>query len=223
MSIASATILRPALLMLALCWLQPAAAQQVKRCTGADGVTVFTDRACSELAATPRLPAPASATAPAAEQAPAAMFSKHCPQRLSQLVEQIQMAVDSGDINRLSALYWWAGQDNASASRQLERLEAIVARPLLDIAPVYPGGSDAASTYIPPPLPPFTDGDGNVLDAGATADATAGSGSVEMLVSTPARPRPYALRLEQSLVNSATPSRSVLRLRRQYGCFWVSF
>lgn len=37
---------------------------------------------------------------------------------------------------------------------------------------------------------------------------------------TPQR-RPTALRLEQTLRGSATPSRTVLGLQRHYGCFWV--
>ena len=35
-------------------------------------------------------------------------------------------------------------------------------------------------------------------------------------------PRPVALRLEQTLSNGHTPSRTVLSLRRQYNCFWVT-
>lgn len=196
----------------------PAAAQSIQRCTGSDGVSVFTDRPCSEVAATPRLSAPAAARDSGDAQS-GAMFSRQCPQRLSQLVDEIQMAVHSGDINRLSALYWWAGQDNASASRQLERLEAIVERPLLDIAPVYAQHTADPGTAPAPSLPAFTEVH-NSVQASAILSADA---PPSVVTAAPARPRPVALRLEQNLRNSATPSRSVLRLRRQYGCFWVSF
>ncbi|GHH47178.1 hypothetical protein [[Pseudomonas] boreopolis] len=39
----------------------------------------------------------------------------------------------------------------------------------------------------------------------------------------PSSPRPWGLRLEQTLANNSTPSHTILTLRRQYNCFWVSF
>ncbi|MCJ0825484.1 hypothetical protein MQC88_05845 [Luteimonas sp. 50] len=36
------------------------------------------------------------------------------------------------------------------------------------------------------------------------------------------RRRPIGLRLEQTLANGSTPSRTVLGLRRSFGCWWVS-
>lgn len=37
-----------------------------------------------------------------------------------------------------------------------------------------------------------------------------------------ARPNPVGLRLEQVLPGTATPARTVLGLRRHYGCFWIT-
>jgi hypothetical protein len=39
---------------------------------------------------------------------------------------------------------------------------------------------------------------------------------------TTVRRRPIGLRLEQTLANGSTPSRTVLGLRRSFGCWWVS-
>jgi hypothetical protein len=39
----------------------------------------------------------------------------------------------------------------------------------------------------------------------------------------PPRARATGLRLEQTLGSSATPTSTVLGLRRQYNCFWISF
>lgn len=39
---------------------------------------------------------------------------------------------------------------------------------------------------------------------------------------TTVRRRPVALRIEQTLANGSTPSRTVLSLRRNFGCWWVS-
>nr|CEH40759.1 conserved hypothetical protein [Xanthomonas citri pv. citri] len=118
----------------------------------------------------------------------------------------LQLAVDSRDVNRLSSLYLWSGQSDAAANQVLSRLEAIVQRPLLDIVPMYPQSDtptwDADTTTPTPSL------DGSAIDA--------------PLPTPPSRPRPWGLRLEQNLA-SGTPARSVLRLRRQYNCFWVTF
>lgn len=188
-------------------------AQDIRRCSNADGVSVFTDKPCELLQARPRI------SARPARPAGAAVDSninpqRQCPQRLSQLVEQVQQAIVSGDSNRLSALYWWAGHSQGTAPQLLQRLEAMVQRPLLDIAPVYPAPRPAISV--------------TTLPAATTAPGADTPSSTALISSTPVlpaaqRPRPYALRIVQTLGNGSTPASSVLQLHRQYGCFWISF
>lgn len=189
------------------------AAQSIQRCTNAEGVTVYTDKPCELLRARPRLAAPASApSGDSSDRAALAAYSgRQCPQRLSELVDEIALAIRAADTNRLAALYWWGGHGNATASRLLERLEAMTRRPLVDIAPVYPAQPPAAA----PPAPAWieaTPGTSALPAAAPPAEPVA-----------PSRPRPYALRIEQVLANSATPASTLLHLRRQYGCFWISF
>lgn len=196
-------------LFLLLPWPDSARAQSIQRCTAADGSSVFTDKPCALLQARPRMQAPAAS--PGADTTPIDP-QRQCPRRLSQLVEQIQQAIQSGDGNRLAALYWWGGQGSAGAAQQLARLEAMAQRPLLDIAPVYPATLATAAVPDPP--------------AGVS---TASPASAEPAAPAPvspapaARPRPYALRIEQTLANGSTPASSVIQLRRHYGCFWFSF
>ena len=188
-------------------------AQDIRRCSNADGVSVFTDRPCELLQARPRIsarPAPPAGASVDSNINP----QRQCPQRLSQLVEQVQQAIVSGDSNRLSALYWWAGHSQGTAPQLLQRLEAMVQRPLLDIAPVYPAPRPAISV--------------TTLPAATTAPGADTPSSTTLISSTPAlpaaqRPRPYALRIVQTLGKGSTPTSSVLQLRRQYGCFWISF
>ncbi|MCC4603115.1 hypothetical protein [Xanthomonas campestris] len=173
--------------------------QEIHRCVAPDGQTLFTDRRCEDVGAASRAP---PAIRP---QGNAGLYRYGCPRRLSELVSLLQLAVDSRDVNRLSSLYLWSGQSDAAANHVLSRLEAIVQRPLLDIVPMYPqtdtptweSGGEAATPSL----------DGSQIDAPLPA---------------PTRPRPWGLRLEQNLA-SGTPARSVLRLRRQYNCFWVTF
>lgn len=202
-----AALMRPLLLPLLLLFCLGSAmrvqAQEIRRCVTPDGQTMFTDRRCEDVGAAAR-PPPATRT-----QGNTGLYRYGCPRRLSELVSLLQLAVDSRDVNRLSSLYLWSGQSDAAANQVLSRLEAIVQRPLLDIVPMYPQSetptweAEAGSTAAAAPSL-----DGSAIDA--------------PLPATPSRPRPWGLRLEQNLP-SGTPARSVLRLRRQYNCFWVTF
>ena len=227
---------------LASCMPAHANAQPVQRCIGADGRAVYTDQKCEAIGATARLP-----RATAAEGA--RMFNSGCPRMLSQLVGEIGAAIRGGEVNRLASLYDWSGVSSASASRLLDRLEAVVSRPLVDIAPVYPDNEavHARATQAPgsqgsPPEPataggqPPDSGPGSWMPSWSTRPAHspdqapgdwASSASYTGLASAPpapppSRPRPVALRIEQTLAGGATPVRTVFGLRRSYGCFWIT-
>jgi len=181
------------LLLCALCLPSPPALaqapQRVNRCTNAQGETVFTDRRCEALGATSRVP-PRTASV-----GNTGIYRAGCARRLSELTGQIRDAVSAQDVNRLSSIYLWSNVSNATANHIIGRLESVVQRPLIDIAPIYPESA-------PAPLDP-------ALAAGDAPQA-------------PARPRPVGLRIEQTLGSTATPARTVFGLRRQYGCFWIT-
>lgn len=201
------------LVCLPLCgWAAAANAQsEIHRCTGPDGQTVFTDRRCEDLGASSRMPPPAL------RDGETGLYRYGCPRRLSELVGLLRTAIETHDVNRLSSLYLWNDIGDPVANRILTQLEAIAERPLLDIAPMYPDTpvesytpAPATAPAMPPPdAPPLSEADAAVAEAEAMPVAV--------------RPRPWGLRLEQVLANGSTPSRTVLRLRRQYNCFWVSF
>mgnify|MGYP003577770026 CR=1 FL=1 len=226
-------LLLPLLACLALAL--PAAtarAQQVQRCTGSDGRAVYTDRRCDDIGAVSRLPAAAAAEGPR-------LFRSGCPRLLSQLVGEIGAAIQNRDINRLTSVYDWNGVSDATASRLLDRLENVVDRPLVDIAPVYADSDWPPSPEVLPP-PPAENPEAAGPAAGPAAwmpswdsgqDAVAASpGDVDDAAIAPAmppapsppRPRPVALRVEQTLAGRATPIRTVFSLRRNYGCFWIA-
>ncbi|MBD3827097.1 MULTISPECIES: hypothetical protein [Stenotrophomonas] len=176
------------------CLPTPAGAQasRVNRCTTAQGDTVFTDRSCDALGATTRMPARVP------QVGNTGMFRAGCARRLSELTGQIRDAVSTRDVNRLSSIYLWNNVSDATANHIIGRLETVVQRPLIDIAPVYPDAVDEAPASLTVP------------------------GSTDPLPAPVARPRPIGLRLEQTLANSVTPARTVFGLRRQYGCFWIT-
>ncbi|GAB3059060.1 DUF4124 domain-containing protein [Stenotrophomonas tumulicola] len=169
-----------------------AQAQRLNRCSDATGQSVYTDRPCETVGARSRMPA--ASAMPGGNTLDRDQLGARCPRRLSELVGALRGAVAANDVNRLSSLYLWSAVSDAGAQRVLGQLESIARRPLVDIVPVYPAHDDDA---MPPP---------------ATEEAAA----------PPVHQNPIALRLEQVLPGTATPSRSVLGLRRQYGCFWIT-
>ncbi|HEY5972357.1 MAG TPA: hypothetical protein VIT22_10395 [Pseudoxanthomonas sp.] len=179
-----------------LCAPSPARAQEVRRCVSLSGETVYTDKRCEDVGAMDRLPR----GAPAGTAGSSRLYRGGCSRTLSDLVYQITAAIDARDVNRLASVYQWAGVSNASANSILNRLEAIVERPLVDIVPVRPSP------------PPIVDEYGEIVDANADG----------YYPQTSTRQRPVGLRLEQTLRNGSTPSTTVFGLRRSYNCFWIS-
>ena len=187
-------------------------AQQINRCTNAQGQTVYGDKPCEIMGARARL-LPSTRTA-----GDNGLYRDSCARRLSELVAQIQSAADARDPNRLSGIYLWNGLSNAAATRVMDRLDEIVQRPLIDIAPVFP----EEPAYVPEPTEPFTYTDGTPVDS-AQAPSSSGYPEVQVISNVRGGPRrPIALRLEQTLPRSATPTRTILHLRRQYNCFWIT-
>ncbi len=184
------------LLTVACLWPLRAQAQGVQRCTTMSGETVYTDKRCEDIGAMDRLPSPSSTIVGGSGSA--GFYRGTCSRTLSDLVHQISAAVDARDVNRLAGIYYWTGVSDSAANRILNQLERIVERPLVDIVPVRPAA-------------PLLDEAGNVVDPNSDGYYPQ---------TTPQRP--IGLRLEQTLRNSATPSSTVLGLRRAYQCFWIT-
>jgi hypothetical protein len=118
----------PLLLLLVLISL-PAAAQ-VRRCTGPEGTTIFTDRQCQDLGAVERVPH-------AAASAETHLYRNVCSRNLQDLVYALTAAVDSRDVNQFAGVYDWAGMSTRTGYAIMDRLQAIVQRPLVDVTPIY--------------------------------------------------------------------------------------
>ncbi|HEL7749763.1 TPA: DUF4124 domain-containing protein [Stenotrophomonas maltophilia] len=187
------------LLMLLPLWSATSAAHaqsmRLNRCTDAQGQSVYTDRPCDSLGARSRLPPPA----PAGNTMPRDTLGARCPRRLSELVEALRTGIVSNDVNRLSSLYLWSAVSDAGAQRILGQLESLARRPLVDVVPVYPSQALASSQE--------------------EGQSPAAQGSDP---EPPAARHPVGLRLEQTLPGSASRASTVLGLRRQYGCFWIT-
>jgi hypothetical protein len=198
----------------------PAQDTAPRRCVGPGGNTIYTDRPCESIGAIARLPRSA---APAARRGGG---RGGCARTLQELVYAITNAIDTRDANRLGEVYHWVGHDQTSGYRVLDRLQAIVDRPLVDIVPVRAAAATAQSDGLGAPPAAGADTPAASLAPAPPASAAGEPASPDALAPPPrpVRPRaPVALRLEQTLANGSTPSRTVFSLRRHLDCWWISF
>ena len=121
------------------------------------------------------------------------LYRSSCSRTLQDLVYELTAAIDSRDVNRLAGVYDWNGMSTENAYAIMGRLDAIAQRPLVDVLPVLP--------HVP-------DEDGTLVDG-------------EYYPQAAVRRAPVGLRLEQTLGKTATPSRTVLGLRKYMDCWWI--
>ena len=73
-----------------------------------------------------------------------------CARNLQDLVFEITTAIDSRDANRLASVYHWTGMSSGQAYAVLARLDGVVKRPLVDIAPVMPASAEGVDGDLYP-------------------------------------------------------------------------
>ncbi len=181
------------LLLACACWPRPVAAQ-VRQCTTADGAQVYTDRKCADIGANDRAVTPAAPGGVAAR-----LHRSTCARSVQDLLYSLSNAIQSGDANQIAGVYDWAGMSTDTGYRLFARLEAIAKRPLVDVQPMYAGGTNEYGFDV------------------VEFDDTTG----EVVNKPPRKPRLIGLRVEQTLGNGSTPSRTVFGLRQNLGCWWV--
>lgn len=187
----------PLLLLLTCAGSWPSATRaQVRQCIGGDGTLVYTDRRCEDIGGRERPAGPASAG-----YGYHGAYRNACARSVQDLVYSLSSAIQSGDANQVAEVYDWAGMSTANGYRLMARLEAIARRPLVDVQPMYSGGANAYGYDIVE----FDEQTGQVVSK------------------PPRRPRLIGLRVEQTLANGSTPSRTVFGLRQHLGCWWVRF
>lgn len=181
------------LLLLAATCVPHVAQAQVRRCAASDGSLIYTDRKCEDIGAIERIYTP-SASAIGGNR-----YNRGCSRSVQDLAYSLSNAIQTGDVNQLAGVYDFTGASTKSGYRLMDRLAVIAKRPLVDVQPMYSGGHDP---YSYSDIVEF-DVDGNVIQRPAV------------------KPRLIGLRVEQTLANSSTPSRTVFGLRKNLGCWWV--
>ena len=187
------------LLLAATCAPQTAQAQ-VRRCTSGDGKLIYTDRKCADIGASERS---YSSGITGSRGVVGRNAYRGCSRSVQDLAYSLGNAIQMGDVNQVAGLYDFTGASTASGYRLMERLRLIASRPLVDVQPMYAGGHD-----------PYSDPYAGVVEFDA-------DGAVVQRAAS--KPRLVGLRVEQTLANSSTPSRTVFGLRKNMGCWWVHF
>lgn len=175
----------------------------LRRCVGADGTSVFTDRRCDLVEAQPKVPPPGDPARPAS-----LVRLRTCARSQDDLLDGVRSALESRDPNRLAEFYHWSGMAHAEGYRLMARLASFAERPLLDVQLVH----SAERRGPPPPFPSSTHG--NPYDP-----------RYEEAEPPPApRHRADLLRVDQMRGDEDYESQVTwFHLRSNAGCWWLQF
>lgn len=179
-------------------------AQDLRRCQRADGSVVYTDRQCepgqSEQAA-------AAAYIPSRQPGHAAVAPPPaCSGSADDLLFNVRTAIDAHDVNLLARNYHWPGLGDAQAESVLDRLDALVQKPLVDIRLLY--HEPASSPEIP-----LSDTDIDPAGAGSDPDQYARKAAA-----------PYALKLQQYATSDGGEILGTrFGLLRHFSCWWIRY
>ena len=122
---------------------------QVRRCTASDGSSVYTDRRCTDIGASERLPRESAGSTGMR------LYRHGCARNLQDLVYELTTAIDARDPNRLAGVYHWVGVSSSAATALMRRLDAVANRPLVDIVPVAVRSAETEieRAYYPSTIP----------------------------------------------------------------------
>ena len=178
-------------LLPAIGWMPPAPAQ-VRRCSLPDGSLIYTDRQCETIGARERLPP----VLPADGTYQRRMLCARSPQELA---DGLAAAVQSGDANRIAALYDWTGMGSHTANAVMDRLQAIADRGLVDVQVLRSRSADSDA------------------DTPQRFDETSG----QLLTPAPRPSRILGLQLSQVQKNGYTPINTRFGMHRRMDCWWL--
>lgn len=182
-------------------------AQDLRRCQRADGSVIYTDRQCEsgqgEMATAVPFNAPSTSGIRAMTPPPA------CSRTPNDLLYNVRIAIESHDVNLLARSYHWPGLGDAQVESVLNRMDALVQKPLVDIRLLYPESVDLPEKGI-------TDGIIASEDSEPNRDV-----EYSAVSHTPA---PYGLKLQQY---TSSTSNEILGtrfgLQRHFNCWWIRY
>lgn len=194
-----ARLLVPLLLSPLIAW--PAhASNELNRCIGSDGTSIFTDKKCADVGAIERHDPPP--VAGNIGNGVSRLQANACARKPEDLLHGIESAIQASDVNQIAAFYHWPGVSADGSVAIFKRLQALIDRPLLSIDLLYTQSPQDEYGY-------------EIFNDQGRIDKAPGG--------EPQR-HAYAVQVVQTRsANDSTPIRSALSLRRNVGCWWVQF
>lgn len=180
---------------------------EINRCTAPDGTSIYTDRECSALGAVERLPSERAEPGSGISRPRLPAYRGGCARSVHQLIQQMTMAIDAGDVNRLAALYHWPGTSYSHGQRLMDQLQRVARAPVVDIV-----AERAATPVVATQERGISSTFASTLQISRNSRAAPGA----------SRSPPVALRVHQSAGTGAAPSRTRFALHQHLGCWWVS-
>jgi hypothetical protein len=108
----------------------------IHRCTDANGQSIFTDAACTDIGASDKPPPKEEAGNLAQGFKPIIM--RACASTPDDLQWGIQNSIEQNDVNHLASFYDWTGFSSTEAEKVMDRLEVVAKQSLLSVEFVYP-------------------------------------------------------------------------------------
>ncbi len=173
-------------------------AQDIRRCVKNDGTVTFTDKSCNDDEIEKQRASQNSAVNSNKKK----IFSAPpaCNKTVDDLLYSVRIAIDSHDVNQLAKNYHWANVSNQQANNIFNRLENIVAKPLIDIRLLQ-----SSTPLIKEQIPDID----STVDTQSTIEAPKNS---------------YAIKIVQSAVSASNQQQSTtFKLQQNYGCYWLRF
>jgi hypothetical protein len=139
------------------------AQSDIHRCVGSNGSVIFTDRACSDLNASPAVPVPTPSAS--VNETPASIAQPPpvlCAADMAQLKQAVVDAFADRNPNRLAGLMLWEGSGREAVVANIREFTRMMARPLVGVR-----ASEYAST-APPSSATATGANPSVLSMSAT-------------------------------------------------------
>jgi hypothetical protein len=121
----------------------------MRQCVGPDGTPIFTDRRCDTMGAIDYVAPPAAYGSAPVQQ----LRVRTCARNQDDLLAGVRAALESHDANRFADYYHWTGMGSTEGYRLMDRLDAFVARPVVDVQLVRaapPPEDDRWGLSVPP-------------------------------------------------------------------------
>jgi hypothetical protein len=185
----------------------------MRQCVGPDGTPIFTDRRCDTMGASDYVAPPGAYGSAPVQQ----LRVRTCARNQNDLLAGVRAALESHDANRFADYYHWTGMGSTEGYRLMERLDAFVSRPVVDVQLVRaapPPEDDRWELEVPPlEAEPFFRPEDELTDEGPPPPPRRPQHRLASML------RVDQMRSDQDVASTIT----YFHLLTNAGCWWMRF